>query len=133
MLHALPIGRLDDKEPIHRYTAYFCTYFAGDWTNLLSEEMWVPNDLGGPAMGLVQVDIDLKKWVKADRLFWLDPDDQSQLVQGPAEAFPYADVQPVGWYRIVRGGQMDGPHPYYTVWQGGAPTHDQSFPKTIEY
>jgi hypothetical protein len=133
VFHALPIGRLDDKEPTHRYTAYFCTYFAGSWTNLLSEEMWVPNELGGPAMGAVQIDTDLKKWGKAGRLFWLDPDDQSQLVRGPAEAFPYANVQPVGWYHIVRGGQMDGPHPYYTVWQGDAPAHDESYPKTIEY
>ncbi|MCP4602208.1 MAG: hypothetical protein GY847_17110 [Proteobacteria bacterium] len=132
VLHALPIGRLDDNEPIHRYTAYFSTYFANSTTNLFNKEMWVPNDLGGPAMGLVQVDLDLIKWVKAGRLFWLDPDDQSRLIQGPVEAFPYANIEPKGWYHTVRGVQMDGPHPYHTVWQGTAPEHDESFPKTIE-
>jgi hypothetical protein len=132
VVHALPIGRLDDEEPIHRYTAYFTTYFAGDRTNLRTKEMWVPNDVGGPAMGLVQVDIDLLKWVRAGRLYWLDPDDTSRLVAGPPEAFPYANVEPKGWYYILEGGQLDGPHPYHQVWQGDAPRHDESFPKTIE-
>jgi hypothetical protein len=132
VVHALPIGRLDDEEPIHRYTAYFTTYFAGDGTNLHTKEMWVPNDVGGPAMGLVQVDIDLLKWVRAGRLYWLDPDDTSRLVAGPPEAFPYANVEPKGWYYILEGGRVDGPHPYHQVWQGDAPRHDESFPKTIE-
>jgi hypothetical protein len=132
VVHALPIGRLDDEEPIHRYTAYFTTYFAGDRTNLRTREMWVPNDVGGPAMGAVQTDADLLKWVRAGRLYWLDPDDTSRLVAGPPEAFPYANIQPNGWYYILEGGQLDGPHSYRQVWQGDAPRHDESFPKTIE-
>lgn len=132
VIGALPIGRLDDPEPIHRYTAYFVTYFAGDATNLYTEEMWVPTDLGGPATDGVHYDLDLLKWVKAGRLFWLNPDDPSQLINAPAEAFPYANIQPQGWYEIVEGGRVDGPHPYHQVWQGDAPRHDESFPKTIE-
>jgi hypothetical protein len=37
VIHALPIGRLDDPEPIHRYTAYFLTYFASSSSNRGSE------------------------------------------------------------------------------------------------
>ncbi len=132
VMHALPIGRLDDEEPIHRYTAHFATYFAGDKTNLYTKEMWVPNDLGGPAMGLVQIDIDLLKWVKAGRLFWLNPVDTRQLMHEPIESFPYAYVEPKGWYYVLAGGQVDGPHSYYQVWHGTAPLHDESFSHTIE-
>jgi hypothetical protein len=133
VVHALPVGRLDDPEPIHRYTAYFVTYFAGDESNLYADEMWVPNDIGYPATGGVQIDPDLLKWVRAGRLYWMDPEDTIRLVKGPEEAFPYANIQPQGWYRIAEGGQVDGPKPYASVWQGEAPAHDESFPKTIEY
>jgi hypothetical protein len=132
VIHALPIGRLNDPEPADHYTAYFVTYFADDATNLYTEEMWVPNDLGGPATEGVYYDPDLIKWVKAGRLFWLDPDEPDRLVRGTVEAFPYANIQPQGWYEIVEGGQVDGPKSYYMVWQGDAPRHDESFPKTIE-
>ena len=133
VVHALPIGRLDDPEPIHRYTAYFVTYFVGDESNLYTNEMWVPNDLGEPATGGVQIDTDLLKWVRAGRLYWMDPEDTSRLVKGPAEEFPYANIQPQGWYEFTEGGQVDGPRPYASVWEGKAPAHDESFSKTIEY
>jgi hypothetical protein len=131
VMHALPIGRLDDAEPAHHYTAYMVTYFVGEGSNLY-EQMWVPTEFRGPATDGVQVDIDLLKWVRAGRLYWLDREDTSRLVKGPAEAFPYADVEPKGWYYIRPGGQMDGPHPYYQIWQGQAPPHDESFPRSIE-
>ncbi len=134
VIHALPVGRLDDPEPIHRYTAYFITYFASDETNLYSEAMWVPTDVGLPATGAVEIDNDVVKWVKAGRLLWLDPTDPDHpLVRGPVEAFPYANIQPKGWYEILPGGQVNGPNPYYSrIWQGAAPLHDESFPHTIE-
>jgi hypothetical protein len=132
VIHALPVGRLDDGEPNHRYTAYYVTYFAGDDTNLRTEEMWVYTDTGEPATGAVQCDRDVIKWVKAGRLFWLNPDDPGQLVRGPVEAFPYANVQMKGWYNILEGGRLDGPKPYARNWQGKAPPHDESFPETIK-
>lgn len=131
VVHALPIGRLDDAEPIHRYTAYFVTYFVSDKSNLYTKEMWVPTDLGEPAVGAVQIDTDLVKWVKAGRLYWLDPEDTSRLMRGPAKAFPYGNVQPQGWYEI-EGGQVDGPRSYHLLWRGEAPPHGESYPKTIE-
>lgn len=132
VIHALPIGRLDDPEPMHRYTIYFVSYFGGPTTNLYTEAMWVPTDLGGPATGGVYYDLDLIKWVKAGRLFWLDPDNPEHLMRGPAKAFPYANIQPKGWYEIVEGGRIDGPKPYNTTWQGPALRHDKSYKKTIE-
>jgi len=132
VIHALPIGRLDDLEPMHRYTIYFVSYFGGSTTNLYTEAMWVPTDLGGPATEGVYYDLDLIKWVKAGRLFWLDPDNPELLMRGPAEAFPYANIQPKGWYEIVEGGRIDGPKSYNTTWQGLALPHDESYPKTVE-
>jgi hypothetical protein len=133
VIHALPIGRLDDEESIHRYTAYFVTYFVGDQSNLCdANEMWVANEYGGPAMGWVKEDSDLLRWVKADRLHWLDPDDTSQLVNGPPEAFPYANVRPKGCYYILRDGRLDGPNPHHWTWQGQVPSHDESYSSPIE-
>lgn len=60
---------------------------------------------------------DLVKWVRAGRLFWLNPDNPRELVRGPVEDFPYANVQPQGWYEILEGGRINGPNPYYQVWQ----------------
>ncbi|MCG3212509.1 MAG: hypothetical protein FOGNACKC_06179 [Anaerolineae bacterium] len=132
VIHALPIGRLDDPEPIHRYTAYFVTYFANGTTNLYTEDMWVPTDVERPATEGVLYDPDLAKWVRAGRLFWLDPNDPTRLIRDPAESFPYTNIQPQGWYEIVEKGQINGPHAYYKTWQGDAPLHDESLPQTIE-
>jgi hypothetical protein len=114
VIHSLPIGRLDDSQPVPRYTAYFVTYFADDASNVRS--MWVSggSESGSlvPATGGVAIDLDLLKWVRAKRLFWLNPKSPEQLVQESPEMFPYANVQPTGWYRILGGGQIDGPHPY---------------------
>jgi hypothetical protein len=133
VIHALPIGRLDDEESIHRYTAYFVTYFAGDQSNLRTTAgMWVANEYGGPAMGWVKESRDLLKWVKADRLHWLDPDDTSKLLNGPPEAFPYVNVKPKGCYYILRDGRVDGPNPCSWTWEGQAPLHDEFDPTPIE-
>lgn len=134
VIHSLPIGRLDDPEPMHRYTAYFITYFMDDISNLMTKEMWVPTDLGAPATEGVYYDPDLRKWVEAGRLYWLDPDEPSRLIKGPVSEFPYADIQPQGRYRIVEAGEVEGPYRYNPsfTWQGKAPHHNESFPQTIE-
>jgi hypothetical protein len=134
VIHALPIGRLDDPNPTHRYTLYFVTYFMDDSSNLRTEEMWVSTDLGEPATGGVKYDPDLRKWIKASRLYWLDPKKPSRLVKGSTDDFPYMDVQPQGRYRIIENGEIEGPYPYKPgfIWQGNAPHHDESFPQTIE-
>jgi hypothetical protein len=131
VMHALPIGRLDDRELTHRYTMYVATYFAEEGTNLFTDEMWVSNDLGGPATRGVWRDNDLLKWVGAGRLSWMDPGDVTRLVKGPAADFPYGKIAP-SWYRIMGNGQLDGPHPYLHAWQGEAPAHDQSYLRSIE-
>ena len=134
VIHSLPIGRLDEPEPIHRYTAYFVTYFMDDISNLMTKEMWVPTDLGAPATEGVKYDPDLRKWVEADRLYWLDPNNSFRLVKGSVDEFPYADIQPQGRYRIIENGEVEGPHPYASqfTWQGKAPHHNESFSQTIE-
>ncbi len=132
VIHALPMGRLDDLAPMHHNTIYFVSYFVGSNSNLYTDEMWVPTDRGSPASGGVEIDTNLVKWVRAGRVFWLDPMDDYQLVQKSLESFPYANVQPQGWYEVLKGGRIEGPKPYYRVWQDHPPSHDQSFPKTIE-
>lgn len=134
VIQPLPIGRLDDSEPLHRYTAYFITYFASDLSNLKTKELWVSGDMGRPATEGVYYDPDLIKWVKAKRLFWLDPDNPARLVSGLEDKFPYIDIQPQGRYRLIENGDTEGPNPYKPrfIWQGNAPHHDESFSKTIE-
>lgn len=131
VMHAIPIGRLDDQELQHRYTMYIATYFTEEGTNLFTDEMWVPNDLGGPAARGVWRDNDMLKWARAGRLFWMDPDNILRLVRGPAADFPYGHLEP-NWYRILGNGQLDGPHPYAHAWQGEAPAHDRSYLRSIE-
>lgn len=131
VMHALPVGRLDDEEPIHRYTAYFTTYFVGEGSNLC-RQMWVPAEFGGPATAGVHTDRDLLKWVRAGRLFWLDPSDTSRLVKGPAAAFPYANIEPRERYHILEDGQLERTDASRYDWQGEPPLHDESYPKTIE-
>ncbi len=134
VIHSLPIGRLDDPEPIHRYSIYFITYFMDDISNLMTKEMWVATDLGAPATEGVKYDHDLRKWVEAGRLYWLDSNNPFRLVKSPVDEFPYYDVQPQGRYRIIENGEVEGPHPYnpHFTWQGNAPHHNESFPQTIE-
>ncbi len=134
VIQTLPIGRLDDPELIHRYTAYFTTYFASDLSNLKTKGLWVSGDMGRPATEGVYYDPNLIKWVKAKRLFWLALDAPAHLVSGPENRFPYVDIQPQGRYRIIENGEVEGPHPYNPrfTWQGNAPHHNESFPQTIE-
>ncbi|MEZ4526184.1 MAG: hypothetical protein R2941_09725 [Desulfobacterales bacterium] len=135
VMHAVPIGRLDDPEPVHRYTAYFMTYFASDKSNLRTDKMYVHTDVGYAATEGVKTDRDLAKWIRAGRLFWLDPDDpEHPLVHGAPENFPYGNIRPEGWYRILNDGKVDGLHPYNRslIWNGSAPSHDQSFSKSVE-
>ncbi len=131
VLRAIPIGRLDEPELTHRYTMYVAAYFAGEGTNLFTDEMWAPNDLGGPASRGVWRDNDMLKWARAGRLFWMDPGDVTRLVKGPAADFPYGSIAP-SWYSILGNGGLDGPHPYLHAWQDEAPAHDQSYPRSIE-
>lgn len=134
VIQTLPIGRLDDPKPIHRYTAYFTTYFVSDLSNLRTKEMWVSGDRGRPATKGVYNDPDLIKWVKAKRLFWLATDNPARLVSGPENKFPYTNTQSQSRYRIVEDGKIAPPHPYNSrfTWQGNAPHHNESFSQTIE-
>jgi len=92
VIHALPIGRFDDPQPQHRYTAYFVTYFAEDVR--VFRDVAERGDMSIFAFQVVEYDFDLVKWVRAGRLFWLDPNDpELPLRGGPVEAFPYANVQ----------------------------------------
>ncbi len=135
VIHALPIGRLDDPRLIHRYTAYFVTYFADDGSNLLSDEkMWVSGSWAIPATGGVYIDFDLHRWIEVERLFWVNPTNMHELSRSPISAFPYGNIEPKGWYFIHKGGRVEGPNPNdpKSIWYGNMPPHDDSFSRTIE-
>jgi len=131
VMHALPIGRLDDEEPTHHYTMYIATYFVREDSNLRTPDLWVPNEFGEPATGAVWYDMDLMKWVSAGRLFWMDPENTLRLVKGPKDSFPYADIKE-GWYDILPNGQVDGPKPYANSWKGRIPLPDESYERGID-
>ncbi len=133
MIHAFPIGQLDDEVPIHRYTSYITTYFAADQSNLRTRELWVPTDVGGPATEGVWDDAQVNRWIEAGRLFWMDPENPARLVKGSVEKFPYKNVKPDAWYKIIEGGKIDGPYPNRAHWQGRVPKHDESYQRSIEH
>jgi hypothetical protein len=58
-------------------------------------------------------DYELEKWVKRDKLFWLDPaDDEHPLVRGPVEAFPFGNVAGRRHPYIIEDGTVrDLPNP----------------------
>jgi hypothetical protein len=132
VMHALPMGRLDDEEPTHHYTMYIATYFVRDDSNVHSPDLWVPNEFGQPATGAVWIDMDVLKWVRANRLFWMDTENILRLIKGPPEAFPYAGIKP-GWYDILPNGHIDGIHRYANSWKGHAPLPDESYERGINH
>jgi hypothetical protein len=59
-------------------------------------------------------DHDLDRWIKAEKVCWLDPDDtEHPLVNGPSEAYPFRDVQGHRGPYTIQDGQ---------VWWSGYPT-----------
>jgi len=131
VMHALPIGRMDDDEPTHHYTMHIVTYFVREDSNLRTPDLWISNEFGQPATGAVWYDVDLLKWVRAGRLFWMDPENTLRLVQGPPESFPFTGINP-GWYDILPNGQLDGPNPYRNSWNGWVPSPDESYARSFE-
>ncbi|MCP4373788.1 MAG: barstar family protein [Deltaproteobacteria bacterium] len=136
VVQALPIGRYDDLEPQHHYTSYVVTYFT-DGKNSNISNFWNTGKgtMPGPNLyGNIYKDYDLLKWIKVERLFWIDPDNTENIVNQPITDFPYVNIQPQGWYRIKEDRTIDGPHPEESkwIWSGKPPHHNQSFPKPID-
>jgi hypothetical protein len=121
VIHALPIGCYNDQELRPCYTAYFMTYFTA--AKRAFEEATQPFHQG---LSLVQygfADYDLVKWVKAKKLFWLNPNNPALLLPGKSVSvsdFPYADVDGHEGPCVIRNGRME---PYYSIdpvrWSGG--------------
>ncbi|HNT76548.1 MAG TPA: hypothetical protein PKH77_16165 [Anaerolineae bacterium] len=109
-----------------RYLAYPVVYFA---EKLPAEHVhfcipwassafsgWHPY-ANGQKIGFVgkradRQDYDLDKWIQSEKLLWVDPVTEADLVGGPAGAFPYANVagrrHP---YYIEEGKVYDLPNP----------------------
>lgn len=90
MLHALPIGRVEDLALKPRYTLYLTTYFtarpADFWRRLYPYEYAftynpprrvAQGEWRGEIVGLLPyeaADYDLLPWVERGKLLWLGPD-----------------------------------------------------------
>jgi hypothetical protein len=107
----LPIGRFDDEEPRHHYSAHFVTYFTE------SEESFVEVVRGwGLHHGMVEyssVDYDLQAWAERGRLLWLDPADQELPLRKWGEAeFPFAGIEgDRNPYRVITRDGVAEPEP----------------------
>jgi hypothetical protein len=120
VVHSLPIGRFDDIEPQHHYTAYFVTYFTNVDRRLYNKVMQ-PAHEGYGLVAIDWADYDLLLWVKRGKLYWLDWDDSDlPLRHEPAGDFPYATVKGGEGNWVIRNGRME---PYYSLkpvrWSGG--------------
>ncbi|MFL7793211.1 MAG: pentapeptide repeat-containing protein [Anaerolineae bacterium] len=93
VIHALPVGRLDDVVWQPRYTAYFVCYFTEDadaFEESLAPQDWYSDKFVWP---YDQMDYDLVPWLDEGKLFWMGPEVEGHpLRQGPASEFPYGNV-----------------------------------------
>jgi hypothetical protein len=120
VIHSLPVGRFDDFEPQHHYTAYFVTYFTNVDRRIYDKVMQPAHE----GYGLVVIDwanYDLLRWVKKGKLYWLDKNDSDlPLRNGPVSDFPYGNVKGGEGIWVIRNGRMQ---PYYSLkpmrWSGG--------------
>jgi hypothetical protein len=105
VIHALPVGRYDDPEPLPRYTVYFTTYFTSNKTAFEAVVQPFHEDYSLVQYGVA--DYDLLKWVEAGKLFWLDPaDPELPLRNQPVEAIPYGNVEGLEGLRVIRNGRL---------------------------
>jgi hypothetical protein len=111
VMHALPICRIEDGQFVPRYSAYLITY-CSESPDILMERRW---QISSSESVLVSRGLrtrnswDLARWVQAGKLQWLDAESPDlPLRTGPAEAFPYANVQGHREYtNIYRHGQWE--------------------------
>ena len=104
VVHALPVGRLDDVAWQPRYTAYFVCYFAeeaGAFEESLAPQDWYGDKFVWP---YDQMDYDLVPWLEKGKLFWIGPEGEGYpLQQGPVGEFPYGNVEGlVGRWMVSR-------------------------------
>ncbi|MFO7537150.1 MAG: hypothetical protein R6X32_03720 [Chloroflexota bacterium] len=107
VIQALPIGRYDDPELRPCYTAYFMTYFTAAKRTFEAVIEPFHQDLTLVQYGVA--DYDLVKWVKAKKLFWLDPNNPASLLPGKSVSdsdFPYADVDGSEAPCVIRSGRL---------------------------
>jgi hypothetical protein len=113
VIHRLP------QKVAGQYTGYPIVYF-GDPRPPLSEGSlgWARTEYHNE-QGMWDIiydiqDHDLDKWITAQKVCWLDPDDpEHPLVSGPPEAYPFRDVQGHRGPYTIQDGQ---------VWWSGYPT-----------
>jgi hypothetical protein len=103
VMHALPICRIEDNAFVPRYTLFMVSYFSEqpkeairdveryniEWYNPVESILYLPLQFGEEKWA------DLRYWVSAGQLFWVDGDDPDLgLRTHDVEAFPYGDVVP---------------------------------------
>jgi cytohesin len=92
VIHAMPVGRLDDETWQPWYTVYFSTYFH-------EKPYTLQQALGGDPADLVhffwphhKLDFNLQPWLEKGQLYWLDPATPDFSLAQPPKPFPYPDV-----------------------------------------
>ncbi|HNT76540.1 MAG TPA: hypothetical protein PKH77_16125 [Anaerolineae bacterium] len=92
VIHALPVGRLDDDPWQPRYTVYFVTYFGPDKAafqrSLLPWKWYDPNFLWQYDL----TDYELTPWAAAGKLYWLGEAEAGFPLRQGVEGFPYANI-----------------------------------------
>lgn len=92
VIHALPVGRLDDAAWRPRYTAYFVTYFSRDggaFQRSLLPSRWYELQFLWP---YELMDYDLSPWAAAGKLSWLGEEASGFSVCQGLENFPYDNI-----------------------------------------
>lgn len=115
VIHSLPICRVEGDAFVPRYLAFMVTYFSQNPRALYHRRSqdWEPGIdrlplmyTPGEAAGIKEA-WDLPRWVAEGKLWWLDLDrDDLPLRSGPAEEFPYGNIEGIRKEFIYRDGKL---------------------------
>ena len=113
VMHALPICRIENRQFVPSYSVYMITYYAQNPDPLIAHYYklrdyieWFPEPL--PQDMDRDLWWDLAYWIKAKKLWWLNPSNPELPLQNSLETFPYRNIRGIKSERTYRDGKVSG-------------------------
>jgi hypothetical protein len=123
------------------HTAYPIVYYAdpmlygetrvNDWgteryweTGSLIPELWTPGQYVSLTPDASEYDFDLKPWIKAGKLLWIAPGDESLTLHGHASHCPYLNLPGSRRLKFIRDGEVWEEEEEFEAFAGDDPDFD---------